>query len=65
MGRLAFLPGMTALQFGASSDGVTLQSETLKYLYLLFSEDTLLPPEGASVSLPFGTTACTDAQRFF
>ena len=65
MGRLAFLPRMVALHFGASSDGATLQSETLKYLYLLFSEDTLLPLEGASVSLPFGTTTCTYAQRFF
>lgn len=58
---LAFLPRIVV---GASSDGGMLQSETLKYLYLLFSEDTLLPLEGASVSLPFGTTTRIDAQRF-
>ena len=48
-GQRAFLPRMIALPFGASSDGGALQSETLKYLYLLFSEDTLLPLEGQPV----------------
>ena len=65
IGRLAFLPHVVILLFGISSDGGTLQSETLKYLYLLFSEDTLLPLEGPSVFLSFGKMNCADAQRFF
>ena len=65
IGRLAFLPHVVVLPFRASSDGGTLQSETSKYLYLLFSGDTLLPLEGLSVFLSFGTTTCADAQRFF
>lgn len=60
---LAFLPRIVTLLFGASSDGGMQQSETLKYLYLLFSEDTLLPLEGASVSLPFGTLTLSDFSR--
>jgi len=58
-------PRVVVLVFGASSDGDELQSETLKYLYLLFSEDTLLPLEGPFVSLSFGSMICPNTQRFF
>jgi hypothetical protein len=64
MGRLAFLPGVITFLFSTSSDGGLLQSETLKYLYLLFSEDTLLPLEGSSVCL-FRVMLHADARRLF